>query len=85
MEIARAVKETGGGVVALVQERDKDMSAIADSTVPLPAIPEFLTPIVYLIPLQLFTYWLALDRGRNPDVFRLDDSRHLAARNHYQL
>lgn len=85
VEIARAVKETGGGVVALVEEADTPISSVADLTVRLPRVPEFLTPIVYLVPLQLFTYWLALDRKRNPDVFRLDDPRHQAARNHYQL
>jgi glucosamine--fructose-6-phosphate aminotransferase (isomerizing) len=85
VEIARAVKETGGGVVALVEEGDKEMSSVADLAVQLPRASEFLTPIVYLVPVPLFTYWLAMDRKRNPDVFRLDDPRHLAARNHYQL
>ncbi|MBI4218990.1 MAG: SIS domain-containing protein [Chloroflexi bacterium] len=85
VEIAKAVKETGGGVAALVEEGDNEMSAVADAAIELPRAPEWLTPIVYLVPLQLFTYWLALNRGRNPDVFRLDDPRHLAARNHYQL
>lgn len=85
VEIAKAVKETGGGVVALVEKGDNEIAAVADLAVELPKVPEFLTPIVYLVPLQLFTYWLALDRERNPDVFRLDDARHQAARNHYQL
>ena len=53
--------------------------------VALPRVSEALSPIVYLVPLQLFTYWLALDRGRNPDTFRLDDPAHLAAREHYSL
>ena len=85
VEIARAVKETRGGVVALAEEGDAEISSVADMTVHLPKVAEFLTPIVYLVPLQMFTYWLALDRERNPDVFRLDDPRHQAARNHYQL
>lgn len=85
VEIARAVKETGGGVAALVEDGDTEMSGVADVAVRLPRVPEYLTPIVYLIPLQLMTYWLALDRKRNPDTFRLDDPKHLAARKHYQL
>ena len=44
-----------------------------------------LTPIVYLVPLQLFTYWLAVRDGRNPDTFRLQDPAHLAARERYTL
>ena len=85
LEIARAVKETGAGLAALVQQGDEEMSAVANFSLTLPSVPEYLTPIIYLVPLQLLTYWLALDRGRNPDVFRLDDPRHQAARTHYKL
>lgn len=31
------------------------------------AIPEVLTPHVYIVPLQLLAYWLALARGYDPD------------------
>ena len=85
LEIGKAVKATGAGLAALVAEGDERISAAADETVTLPRVSEALSPIVYLVPLQLFTYWLALDRGRNPDTFRLDDPSHLAAREHYSL
>lgn len=85
LEIGRAVKETGAGLMALVQQGDEEMSTIADVSLALPQAPEFLTPMLYLVPLQLFTYWLALDRGRNPDLFRLDDPKHQVARTHYKL
>ena len=85
LEIARASKETGAGVAALVQQGDEEMSAVSNFSLALPSVFEYLTPIVYLLPLQLFTYWLALDRGHNPDVFRLDDPTHQAARTHYKL
>lgn len=39
----------------------------------------------YLIPLQLFTYWLAIESGTNPDVFRRDDPTHAAASKKYTL
>jgi glutamine---fructose-6-phosphate transaminase (isomerizing) len=41
----------------------------------VPALPEPLTALSCLVPLQLFAYHLALARGTNPDVFRLDDAR----------
>ncbi len=85
VEIGKAVKATGGGLAALVEEGDEEMSSVADAVVALPRVSEALSSIVYLAPLQLFTYWLALDRGRNPDTFRLDDPSHLAAREHYSL
>ncbi|MDH5634580.1 MAG: hypothetical protein OEY30_02010 [Candidatus Bathyarchaeota archaeon] len=33
-------------------------------------IPEILAPISYVIPLQLFAYYTALERGLNPDRLR---------------
>lgn len=85
IEIGKAAKATGAGLTALVSERDADMASAADNVVRLPGVVEALSPVVYLVPLQLFTYWLALERGRNPDTFRLDDPTHLAAREHYSL
>ena len=85
VKIGKAAKATGAGLTALVSEGDEDMASVADSVIRLPAVVEALSPIVYLVPLQLFTYWLALERGRNPDTFRLDDPTHLAAREHYSL
>lgn len=79
VQLAKATRETGAHVLALVQEGDVEMRAVANTTVTLPAVPELLTPIVYLVPLQLLTYWLALELGRNPDLFRWDDPRHVAA------
>lgn len=85
IEIGKAARATGAGLTALVSERDEDMASVADNVVRLPGVVESLSPIIYLVPLQLFTYWLALERGRNPDTFRLDDPTHLAAREHYSL
>ena len=85
LEIGRAVKATGAGLAALVEEGDGEMGAAADTVIEMPCVIEELSPIVYVAPLQLFTYWLALERGRNPDTFRLDDPAHLAAREHYSL
>ena len=85
VEIGKAAKATGAGLTALVMEGDQEMASVADNVVRLPRVVETLSPIVYLVPLQLFTYWLALDRGRNPDTFRLDDPMHQAARVHYSL
>ena len=85
LEVGEAAKATGAGLAALVAETDEEMAAVADNVLVLPSVTEALSPIVYVVPLQLFTYWLALDRGRNPDTFRLDDPTHQAAREHYSL
>ncbi len=85
VEVGKAVKATGAGLAALVAEADEEMTSVADNVLVLPSVAEALSPIVYVVPLQLFTYWLALERGRNPDTFRLDDPTHRAARAHYSL
>ncbi|HEU5228089.1 MAG TPA: SIS domain-containing protein [Ktedonobacteraceae bacterium] len=47
----------------------------AAAVVGVPPINEELTALTCLLPLQLFTYYLALQKGTNPDGFRLDDPR----------
>jgi glucosamine--fructose-6-phosphate aminotransferase (isomerizing) len=48
--------------------------------IPVPAVAPPFAAAVDVIPLQWLTYWLAVGRGRNPDVMGLDDPRLLAAR-----
>ena len=83
-EIAKAVKETGAEIF-VVQECGFSKIEVADARVELPPTPDFLTSIVYLVPLQLFTYWLAVERGHNPDTFRMDHATHKAALEHTVL
>ena len=85
IEVMAAVNTVGGHTAALVEEGDEEVSGMVEISLSLPAVSEALTPIVYLVPLQLFTYWLALESKRNPDVFRLDDPAHNAARQNYEL
>jgi glucosamine--fructose-6-phosphate aminotransferase (isomerizing) len=49
----------------------------------LPAVPEVLSPIPYVVPLQLFAYFLAVGNGINPDLIHRDDERQRAARTQY--
>lgn len=53
---------------------------VPDATVfALPALPEPLSPLLAVVPVQLLAYYLALAKGTNPDTFRRDDPRYLAA------
>ena len=85
MNIARASGEVGAPVWALVQEGDSELSALATEAFEMPAVDEFWSPLVYVAPLQLFTYYLALARGRHPDLFQQDIPAQAAARKHYDL
>jgi len=83
--LARAAGEIGAPVVGIVQEGDAELSALCAHTVTLPPLPELLTPILAVVPLQLFTYHLALQRGTNPDTMRAEQAAHGRARAGFTL
>ena len=45
----------------------------------LPEVNELLSPILAVIPMQVFAYQMAVERGANPDHFRLEDPHYAAA------
>ena len=85
VDVARAAGEVEAPVWALTQEGDTVLSELATEAFSLPAIPELWSPLAYVVPLQLFTYHLALARGYHPDLFQQDNVKQAAARVHYQL
>ena len=62
------MKARGASVIAICEEGDEDIISLADDYIEIPkGIPEVLSPIPYAIPLQLFAYYMALERGCDPD------------------
>jgi glucosamine--fructose-6-phosphate aminotransferase (isomerizing) len=61
------VKARGGQVIALINEGDTEIKRLADTTFTLPVTTDLLTPILTSIPLQLFSYYVAVLRGCNVD------------------
>jgi len=57
----------GGKVIAIVNEGDEEISRLAEATFIVPETLDLLTPILTIIPLQLFSYYVALRRGCNVD------------------
>ncbi len=84
-DLMRTVAEIGARTAAILQVGDDARANLVDTVISVPECPETFSPIVYLAPLQLLTYWLAVELGYNPDVFRLNNPRFLAARRHYTL
>jgi glucosamine--fructose-6-phosphate aminotransferase (isomerizing) len=80
LAVARVAKEVGAPVVALVREDDTELAALAAETIAIPPVGELLSPILTIVPLQLFTYHLALVRRVNPDTMRGDQPAHGRAR-----
>ncbi len=50
----------------------------------VPEVSEWLAAFVHLVPLQLLSYFTALERGLNPDTGRQDQPGHAAASKHYK-
>ncbi|MEZ4585174.1 MAG: SIS domain-containing protein [Gemmatimonadales bacterium] len=61
------VKARKGRVIAIVTEGDVDIAELAEQTFTLPATHDLLTPILASVPLQLFSYHVAVRRGCNVD------------------
>jgi len=61
------VKARHGKVIALATVGDKEISKDADDIIYIPKTLEMLTPILAVVPLQLFAYHVAVLRGRDVD------------------
>lgn len=61
------IKARGGKVIVVVTEGDQIVSKMADYCVWVPSTVECLTPLLSSIPLQLFAYFIAVNKGRNVD------------------
>jgi glucosamine--fructose-6-phosphate aminotransferase (isomerizing) len=61
------IKARGGPVIAVVDKEDSQAVELADDVIRVPAVPEFLQPIVTAIPLQLLAYHTAIIRGCDVD------------------
>ena len=85
IDLALAARELGAPVWALTNRPDDSLANAGAVTFPLPDCPDWLMPIASVVPLQLFTYHLALARGTHPDLFQQDDPLQAAARTHYDL
>jgi glucosamine--fructose-6-phosphate aminotransferase (isomerizing) len=61
------VKARKGQIIAIVTEGDKTVKGLADHVIEIPRTDDSLVPIVSVIPLQLFSYHVAIMRGCNVD------------------
>ncbi|POY35991.1 glutamine--fructose-6-phosphate transaminase (isomerizing) [Solitalea longa] len=61
------VKARKGKVIAIVTEGDVVIKSLADHVFEIPETDEILTPLLTVIPLQLFAYYTGVLRGCNVD------------------
>jgi glucosamine--fructose-6-phosphate aminotransferase (isomerizing) len=63
----REVKETGGRVIAIATEGDREVADAAHHVITVPKAPELLSPILEIVPLQMLAYHIAVQRGVDVD------------------
>jgi glutamine---fructose-6-phosphate transaminase (isomerizing) len=84
---ARAILRAAGELKVLraaVASASANHDISAEQVLVVPEAPEWLAAFVHLVPLQLLTYFMALERGLNPDSGRQDQPAHAAAAKHYK-
>ena len=77
LEVTELVDEVGGA--CLIAGDGTPEASHKPNLLTVPPVPEPLSALTCLVPLQLFAYHLALARGTNPDAFRTDDPRFARA------
>jgi glucosamine--fructose-6-phosphate aminotransferase (isomerizing) len=61
------IKARKGKVIAVACDRDKILGSICDHTFYIPESLEITSPILAIVPLQLFAYYVAVELGRDVD------------------
>ena len=62
------VKARGASILSIGSEGNEDLKSKSKEMIPInPEVPDILAPLVYTVPLQLFAYYVTVDKGYNPD------------------
>lgn len=61
------VKARKGKIIAIHSEGDEQTPAAADYSFAIPQAPDYINPLLAVIPLQLLAYYTAIERGCEPD------------------
>src|SRR5882724_13040125 len=63
----KGFKQQSGRVIAIASQDDEEMRKLADHTILMPQASELLLPILEIVPLQLFAYYVAVRKGLDVD------------------
>jgi glutamine---fructose-6-phosphate transaminase (isomerizing) len=61
------IKARNGRVIAIATDGRKQIADVADDIIFIPKCPDYISPVLTAIPLQLFAYHLAVKLGRDVD------------------
>jgi glutamine---fructose-6-phosphate transaminase (isomerizing) len=63
----KGFKRQSARVIAIASQGDEEMHKLADHTIFVPQAAELLSPILEIVPLQLFAYYIAVRKGLDVD------------------
>ncbi len=63
----KEVKARGAVVMAITQEHNEEVEKVSDLVIKIPDVDSLLAPIVAVTPLQLFAYYMAVEKGCDVD------------------
>ncbi|MGH9498152.1 MAG: glutamine--fructose-6-phosphate transaminase (isomerizing) [Terriglobales bacterium] len=63
----KSFKQQAARVIAIATEGDEELGGIADHIIFVPQASELLSPILEIVPLQLFAYYMAVKKGLDVD------------------
>jgi len=62
------MKARNASTIGVIESGDEKLKELLDDFIEIPVrVIDLLTPVIYVIPLQLFAYWMAVERGCDPD------------------
>ena len=67
VNLLRILREQGARVLALANTGDQTVRGLVGESIEIPPAPELLLPVLEVVPLQLFAYYVALTHGVDVD------------------
>ena len=67
VQLMRDMKAQGANIIAIANEGDVEVAALANVTVTVPELPESILPIAEVVPLQMLSYFMAINNGIDVD------------------
>ena len=62
------MKARGASILSVIEEGDEEVKELSDEFIEvLSGVHPLLSPMVYVVPLQLFAYYMSVQRGLDPD------------------
>lgn len=62
------MKARGASIISIIEEGDEEIKKLSDDFIEIPkGVPAILSPIPYVVPLQLFAYYVSIEKGFDPD------------------